>query len=129
VGGKDGLLGNTGAAERVNVMALTDKMIANGYSGITVPTVLDKRAVDVDVLLDANHSLVVKNAISDFASKSRMDCMAFLDTGFTSSAADALDVRKTLPATRYASIFTQDFVVTDSYTGRDEKFTATYFLA
>ena len=129
VGGSDGTLESTKTADRAQVMALSDKIIASGYAGAIVPVVADKRSVEIDVLLDAGHSLVVKNAISDFTSKTRQDCIAFLDTGFTASPAEALEVRKTLPATRYAAIFAQDFVVTDEFTGRDEKFTSTYFLS
>lgn len=127
--GSDGTIASTRSTDRSMVAGLTNKILAAGYSGATVPTVLDKRSVDIDVLLDANYDLVVKNAISNFAAVSRMDCMAFLDTGFTASAAEALDVRTSLPTTRYTSIFTQDFIITDEFTGRDDKFTATYFLA
>jgi hypothetical protein len=92
--------------------------------------ILDTDANRVDIILDANYSSSVKNAISTLC-QNRGDCLSILDIGFTSSAGQALAYRKdSLPVnTFYSAIFTQDFTVNDTYQGGEIQVTPTYFLA
>ena len=90
----------------------------------------------IDVILDANHSKEIKDAINKLVID-RGDCVAFVDIGYTVSPRSAELKRSnsnagdiTVPFNTYhTSIFVQDFVVADTFTGRDIRVTPTYFLA
>lgn len=107
-----------------------DQLLIKAFSGIVDPDVRNKKAMEIDAVLDSNESLAVKNAIADFATDIRGDLMAFLDTNFTANYEQALQFRSTFPvSSRNVSIWTQDFVVYDEYTGRNIRVTLPYFLA
>ena len=107
-----------------------DQLMIKAFSGIVDADVRNKKAMEIDTVLDSNESLAVKNAMADFATDIRGDLMAFLDTNFTANYEQALQFRSTFPvSSRNVSIWTQDFVVYDEYTGRNIRVTLPYFLA
>jgi hypothetical protein len=109
-----------------------DQLIARGFGagGYTDARAINKKEIVIDIVMDANYSDTIKNAIVTFASELRGDCFCIIDTKFTSTPQQALDWRKANPfSTFYAAIFTQDFVVDDSFSGSEIKVTSTYFLA
>jgi hypothetical protein len=109
-----------------------DMLLARGFGqgGYIDPTVTNKKEVVIDVVMDSNYNDSVKGAIVTFCSEIRGDCIAIIDTNFTATPQQALDWRKLNPfSTFYASIFTQDFIVDDAFSGSEIKVTSTYFLA
>ena len=108
-----------------------DSLLVKAYSGEVDSTCLDKKQVQLDVLLDGNTATAVKNAMAAFTTDMRDDCMAILDCGFQSTPQQTIDYRKNSigVSTFSAAIFGQDAIVYDSYTGQNIKVTMPYFLA
>ena len=144
-GGTDGTWGRVDTSIVADSMANSEKntLITQAYDGKTADIDNDeiffseikkKDKFPIDVILDSNHNSDIKNAINKLAT-TRGDCVSFVDVGYTASPKQALDQRSgsgTLTVnfnTYHTSIFVQDFVVFDSFTGRDIRVTPTYFLA
>jgi hypothetical protein len=127
-GGTDGDLDESNPSLRATT---TKNLLINAYTGIIDPSIADKRQWQFDVLLDSNLPVEVKNAMVTLASQIRQDCVFLADTGFTANPQQAIDFRvNQFPvSTFYTSIFSQDFVVYDQYSGMDCKVTAPYFLS
>jgi len=92
--------------------------------------ILNKDRYEIDVILDANYTPMIKNAIST-AAVTRGDYVSILDTGFTSTYSQALKKREDdFPVnTFHSAIYTQDFTVDDPYNGGVIRVTPTWFLA
>jgi hypothetical protein len=127
-GGSDGDLDDSNTALKTST---TKNLLIQAYNGFIDPDITNKKEYLVDMVLDANYPVDVKNAISSFCSEIRKDCVAFLDTGFQANPEQALEVRRNSlqMSTMYTSIFAQDFVVYDEFTGKDIKVTTPYYLA
>jgi len=109
-----------------------EKLIINGYTGSIDNTLIDKDQWPIDMVLDANYSTPIKNAIAKLCSEYRDDFMGILDTGFRADPEEAISYRKNdLNVNNFRlAIFTQDFIVADAqYTGNNIQVTPTYFLA
>jgi hypothetical protein len=109
-----------------------EKLIVKGYLGTIDDGLLDKDIYPIDVVLDANYSTTVKNALITLTTDIRSDFVAILDTKCQATPEQAIAYRRSsLSVSNFrVSIFTQDFVVTDSeYTGQRIQVTAPYFLA
>ena len=52
--------------------------LLNAYNGIYDPKINDREAIDIDLLLDANYDMAVKQALVNLAIR-RSDCFAILD--------------------------------------------------
>lgn len=108
-----------------------EAILVSAYDGTLTPEILDKKQYRFDVTLDANFPTSVKDAMSTLASVQRQDMVALCDIGFQANVTQSLDFRDTdLQVSDYhTSIFCQDLVVYDGFTGRDIKVTPTYLLA
>ena len=108
-----------------------DSLLVRAYNGVTDSAILDKRSYEFDILLDANHSLAVKNAISSLANDVRGDCLALVDLNFQANEEQTLSYRNNTVniAKTYTSIFAHDMEVYDAYNGENVKVTSTYLLA
>jgi hypothetical protein len=125
-GGSDGFIGMTNSQKETAM----DQLMIQGLSGTIDPSIRDLKMLELDVVLDGNESLPVKNAIANFASSIRGDVIACIDTGFTGSYTQALTFRDNFGvSSENVSIWAQDFLVFDEFTGRDIRVTLPYFLA
>ena len=108
-----------------------DSLYSRAYSGLIDSAVLDKQQFEFDVLLDANYSATVKNAMSELASVQRQDCKAILDLGIQADEQGTIDFRhnNVSMSTRYTSLFAQNMDVFDEYNGETITVTSSYFLA
>jgi len=109
-----------------------EKLIINGYKGTIDNTLTDKDKWPIDMVLDANYSAPIKNAIASLCTELRDDFMGILDTEFQADPEKAIDYRKSSIGVNNfrLAIFTQDFIVEDAqYTGTNIQVTPTYFLA
>lgn len=126
--GNDGDLDTDSRAKRKEA---TDKLLIRGYTGIVDNRLLDKKLLPIDMVLDANYSLSVKNAIVQLCDM-RSDFMGILDLGFSATPEQTLQYRREkLPVSNFkVALFSQDFIVSDDeFTGRKMKVTPPYFLA
>ena len=119
--------GTTGAWTGANAI---DALTINAYNGLTDPTIRDLQIVEVDVMLDANYSPAVKQAIGDLA-VDRDDCVALLDLNFQANEQQTPDHRKDVVnyAHRNVSVFAHDMEVYDEQNGENVRVTSTYLLA
>lgn len=108
-----------------------DSLLIKAYNGVTDSAILDKRSYEFDVLLDANHSPAVKNAISGLANDVRGDCIALVDLNFQANEEQTLTHRTgtVSVAKTYTAVFAHDMEVYDAYNGENVKVTSTYLLA
>lgn len=108
-----------------------DSLFVRAYTGLIDSSILDKKFVEVDILLDANFSPAVKDAMGDLAADLRGDCMAILDLGFQANEQQTLDYRNNSVAVahRNVAVFAHDMEVFDAYNGENIKVTSTYLLA
>jgi hypothetical protein len=126
--GSDGAFGkNVSPAVR---NAAIEQALINAYSGITDGSVLNKKQYPIDVALDANFPVSVKEAIAQFC-KERKDVFGVLDTGVLPGTASAVAWRKNQfqESSHNVGIFGQSFTVYDAFTSQDIPVTTTYFLA
>lgn len=124
--GSDGYIGMSISEAR----AARESLIANGYSGSIDSSIADKYKTEIDVILDANESLVVKQAQVALAKDIRKDCICINDVGFQANAEQTLAFRETFPVDSfYCAIFAQDYRITDTNTARKIKVTSTHQLA
>lgn len=109
-----------------------DSLLIKGYTGLIDDRLLDKKMFPIDIVLDANYNVGVKNAIVQLVTQIRKDFMALLDTNYQSTPAQAIEFRRSkLTVSNYAvAIYAQDFIVNDAeYSGQNIKVTTPYFLA
>jgi hypothetical protein len=104
--------------------------LVNAFTGLIDAGVLNKKKYPLDVVLDANFPIPVKNAIAEFCSE-RKDVFGVLDTGVLASSSSALAWRANefQNSSIYCGIFGQSFSVYDAFTSMDIPVTSTYFLA
>lgn len=107
------------------------QLYVEAYQGITIPDIINTRFYPIDIAMDANFPLLVKNAILDFCKERKNHTFGIIDTGILYSAAQTLTWRNT--SFQYTdwciSIYGQNWVANDDYTGLDMNVTTTYFLA
>jgi hypothetical protein len=121
-GGRDGDL----SEDSVN------NMLIDAYSGALDKRVTSTKTFPLDVILDGNEPLPVKNAMAALARDVRQDCMAFVDTGFTanSTQAAAFKTNNLSMSSENVAIFSQDALVSDLFdSSRKVRVTAPFFLA
>jgi len=125
--------GSDGSIEGVSYNSNeVEKLIIKGYTGDIDNSLTDKDQWPIDMVLDANYSAPVKNAIATLCTEIRDDFMGILDTQMQATPTDAINYRKnSIGVNNFRlAIFTQDFVITDTeYTGNNIQVTPTYFLA
>lgn len=107
-----------------------NKAYVNVFSGIEVPEISNKKYYPFEVVLDANYSKDVKQAIYSLVSN-RQDFVAILDTGFQHTVTQAIEYKTSNLNFNdpFCAIYCQTFSVTDSYTTMEIPVTMTYFLA
>lgn len=118
--------------EKSYTSAEVERYIVKGYLGTIDNSLLDKFVYPIDVILDANYSVNIKNAIITLTTEIRNDFVAMLDTKCQANAEQAIAFRKSsLGISNFrVSIWGQDFIVNDSaYTGHNMQVTTPYFLA
>jgi len=127
------LFGTDGEIEGASVnSSAVERLLVKGYKGIIDERLTDKEVFPIDLVLDANYPIAVKNAIITLVEQIRPDFVAVLDTKFQGTPSQAITFRRnSISTTSYrVAIFTQDLVVNDSeYTGLNIQVTPTYFLA
>lgn len=128
------MFGSDGSIEigSPNRQGIIDGLLARGYRGMIDSELLDPKQYPIDLVLDANYNVPVKNAIVSLCTEIRGDFMGLLDTGFQASAEQARNFRRTrLQVSNFRiGIFTQDFIIHDAeYTGMNIRVTSTFFLA
>ena len=106
-------------------------LMVRAYTGLIDPSILDKKFVELDILLDANYDAPVKDAMASLASDIRADCMAILDLNFQANEQQTIDHRSTKVTASHANvaIFAHDMEVYDAFNGENIKVTSTYLLA
>jgi hypothetical protein len=110
--------------------AAKKQILVKAYLGEINEDVLCDRFYPFDVTLDAKYPKEVKDAMNTLASVMRQDHVFICDTNFTGHPEQAIAYRRTLNYNNfYTSIFTQDAVVYDRYSGKNIRVTAPYFLA
>jgi hypothetical protein len=93
---------------------------------------LDKSQYPIDMVLDANYPVTIKNAIVTLTTDIRGDFVAMLDTNDQGNAQQTINFRKNkLSVSNFrCAIFGQHFIVNDAdYTAQNITVTPTYFLA
>lgn len=108
-----------------------ESLLVKAFTGLIDSTLLDKTAIEIDVMLDANYPLSVKNAMNSLATSLRGDCIAIDDVGFQANEQQTLAFRKdNLTISHHnVAIFAHDMVVYDPYNGQNIKVTSPYVLA
>jgi hypothetical protein len=121
-GGTDGVWSGADAEE---------SLIVKAYNGVTDSAILDKKSYEFDILLDANHSPAVKEAMSSLANDVRGDCLAIVDLGFQANESQTLEYRRDSVniAKTYTAVFAHHMEIFDAYNGENVKVTSTYLLA
>lgn len=101
------------------------------YQGVLIPEIMNYRFYPVDVVMDANFDLSVKNAILDFCNERQYHTFGYIDTGILSSVTQTLNWRNyQFSYTDWCiAIYGQNWVASDSYTGQNINVTSTYYLA
>jgi len=128
VNGSDGDLDVSDSALRSQTV---ESLLVRAYTGLVDDNILNKKLIPVDLVLDANYTQSVKDAISELVKDIRRDFMGFLDTGFQATPKQSIDYRKANNVSDFRlAVYTQDLIVSDAeYTGKDIKVTPTYMLA
>lgn len=114
-----------------NRATATNDLLVKAYKGLIDTTLTNKKELPIDMIIDANYAPAVKQAIVQLCTEIRDDFIGLLDTGYTANYTQALDYRSSvLTVNSYmVSIFTQDFIVYDEFTGRDIKVTSPFYLS
>jgi phage tail sheath protein FI len=117
-------------ASRATVATTRKNLLIKAFRGTLNPAITMKKFWPIDIVLDANYDVSVKNAINDLT-LNREDFMFLCDTGFCATPEQAIEKRNgsLLYNNRYTAIFTQDMRVYDEYSSKNIKVTPTYFLA
>lgn len=112
------------------IAAAKEKMYVQAYLGSVDGGVQNKKKFPIDVVLDANFSTAIKEAMTTLV-QNRYDIHAFIDCGITASAADALSFRANEYQTSdyNASLYAHDFMVYDPYISQEIPVTISYLLA
>jgi len=126
--GSDGDLDDSNPTLKANT---TRDLLIKAFKGLIDDSIMDKKMHPIDMILDANYPVPVKYAMVDLVTKLRDDFISINDTNFLANASQAVDFRKNTfnVSNRMVSIFTQDGVKYDEFTGKDQRFTSTYLLA
>lgn len=111
-----------------------DKKISlykEAYQGITIPEVMDYHFNKIDVVMDFNADLMVKKAILDFCNERKYHTFGYIDTGILYSPKQTVEWREnSFQYTDWCiSIYGQNWLVTDEYSGKDINVTTTHVLA
>ena len=129
--GRDVALG-VFSTENAALQAQEESILAAAYSGTTVTEILNVKKYLIDVVLDANYSSAVKEAVGAFIS-ARGDCVGMLDVGFQANHTQSINERLSNPGLMMSdfrlSVWAHDFIVRDTYNGLDIKVTTPYMLA
>jgi len=128
------MMGSDGSLDASNPVlkaSTTRNLLIMGYKGLIDESILDKKIHPIDLILDANYELPVKEAMVYLVTKIRDDFMSINDTGFLANAKQAVDFRKNdfNVSSNMVAIFTQDGTRYDEYTGKNQRFTSTNLLA
>jgi hypothetical protein len=125
----DGFIGTYDSdGNEITKAAHWEKLLVEGYEGSLVPKISNKKKYPIDVILGANYSNPVRNAIIQFCTKTRKDFVTLDDTGLQASYEQELEFRKNHMTDNYlVSYFTNNCVVEFPYGER--KLTSTYLLA
>lgn len=109
----------------------TEKLLVQAYKGLIDSAITSRKTCPFHLVLDANYSVNVKNAITTLVREIRKDVFYYADSGFKSNPEDALSWRTTEfnVSSQFVGIYTQDLIVFDEYNGRDIKVTPTFLLA
>lgn len=129
-GGSDGILDT--AEDQDTLDAAIEKMYNDAFSGVLDKTILSKKRVPCNALLDANYPLSVKKTMMAL-NEARGDAMLYLDTGILSSLSDPvlrqLKVDYAVFNTMRVSKNCQHYKVKDPSTNKKVDVTVTYYLA
>jgi len=111
--------------------SVKNQLLVKAYKGLIDETITDRRLVPYKVILDANYSIDVKNAITSLVRDIRKDIPAYIDTGFLSNPQNAIIWRTQdfNVSSNFLFIYGQDMVVYDEYTGKNIRVTSTYKIA
>lgn len=125
--GTDGSIAE-GVAGRTTTI---NNLLISAYQGTLAPEMTNKRETPYDLVLDANYSTNVKNAIVTLCTAIRDDIFGIVDTGITANPQQAIDFRRgSMTVNDYRiAIYTQNLSVYDEYTGKVIPVTSTNFLA
>ena len=120
------------STENAALQAQEESILAAAYSGTTVTEILNVKKYLIDVVLDANYSSAVKEAVGAFID-ARGDCVGMLDVGFQANHTQSINERLSNPGLTMSnfrlSVWAHDFIVRDTYNGLDIKVTTPYMLA
>ena len=107
-----------------------DERLVEAYSGVIDDSVFNVWSYPVDVLLDANYAISVKNTIVSLGLK-REDCITIIDAGTqpTGNAALAWRREQFNYDTWRVMLYTESGKVTDPFTGKSIHVTDTYKLS
>lgn len=126
-GGSEGSFEEGATDRNINI----NNALISAYTGLIDGDLLNRRLIEFDHILDNNYPVEVKNAIVTLADSIRKDFFFWADTTVLPSAEEASNWRTNNfnISSQLVGIFSQSFVHYDSYTGKDVRFTAPYYLA
>ena len=105
------------------------KQLVEFYNGTFDDTIFDVDRYKIDVCLDANYPIEVKNAIVDLVNF-REDFFFFRDLGLDNDTFDTIVYAASeLPKTKFAADYIQTYEVLDPFTKKHVKVTICYSIA
>lgn len=147
--GHDGIYTNTGLVDgnvktsNLHKTGTFVSMMLKAFGGVYDVRITQPNETEIDLVLDADYGLLVKQKIIDFVQQYRKDCFAILDLNTNNTQADYLDIRlnqltsmndndeleEIMVDTRFVALISGDRYVEDSFTKKNIQVTLTYYLA
>lgn len=121
-----------------------DNIMIKAFSGLFDSNIIQTNETEIDLVLDANFNLNVKQAMIDYSQQLRKDCLTILDLNINKTQSDYLDYRRNqltsandsdeletgIPVdTRFVSLISGDRFVFDEITKKNIQVTNTYYLS
>jgi hypothetical protein len=121
-----------------------DNIMIKAFSGLFDSNIIQTNETEIDLVLDANFNLNVKQAMIDYSQQLRKDCLTILDLNINNTQSDYLDYRRNqltsandsdeletgIPVdTRFVSLISGDRFVFDEITKKNIQVTNTYYLS
>lgn len=140
---EDGLVGGTEVKVQYSKSVTFDDMLIKAFTGLYDSSITQSTLSEVDLVLDADFALAVKQTMIEFSQETRKDCMTILDLNIGNTQSDYLDIRKnqlvstndndeleTIPVdTRFVALVSGDRFIFDEITKKNIQVTLTYYLS
>ena len=138
----DGLVASDALKNQLHLSKTFEDMLIKAFMGLYDSSITQTALTEIDLILDADFTLPVKQAMIDFAQQ-RRDCFTILDLNTNKTQVDYLDYRKnqlfstndnddleTIPVdTKFVALISGDRLVYDDITKKNIAVTHTYHLS